>query len=188
MVIHRILYFYPMIWEDFIEIGYISKAHGIKGELKAVLDVHDVSDYLNRKNLWLAKKPGAPQPYELKKFQPTGKQCILAFKDIHTRNDAEALQGYTLLIPQSELAPLEEGQYFFFEILGFSIRDKQKGELGKVDDILEGGLQDLIVMRYKNKEVLIPAVDEVLLEVDKEKKEVLVDLPQGLLEMYVGEE
>ena len=176
-----------MIWEDFIEIGYITKAHGIRGEVKAVLDVHDVSEYVGRKTLWIAKAPGKPEPIEVKKIHPQDKHSIMAFKDIHTRNEAEALKGYTLLIPEKDLPPLEAGQFYYYEILGFTVHDEQHGELGEVADIIEGGLQDLIVMRYQNKEVLIPAVDEVLLGIDREKKQVNTKLPEGLLEMYLEE-
>ncbi|MEM9720572.1 MAG: 16S rRNA processing protein RimM, partial [Bacteroidota bacterium] len=62
------------------------------------------------------------------------------------------------------------------------------GELGKVDDVVEAGHQDLIVMHYKHKEVLIPIVDAVLLKVDKTQKQVYTTLPKGLLETYLGEQ
>ena len=177
-----------MIWEDFIEIGYIARAHGIKGEVKAILDVHDIEDYIDRKDIWLGRAPSDPIIYQIKRMVPDGKFVRIAFEDIEDRSAAETLAGNTLLIPQSELPELEEGQYYYYEILGYSVHDSHYGELGKVDDIMDAGHQDLIMMRYKGKEVLIPIVDEVLLKVDKKQKQVHTSLPKGLLETYLGEQ
>ena len=64
--------------------------------------------------------------------------------------------------------------------------DKSRGKLGKVKDFADGSAQDVMIMRYQNKDVLIPVVDQVVGLADFEKKEVYVDLPDGLLEVYLG--
>jgi len=175
-----------MIWDDYVEIGFIAKAHGIKGEVKASMDVYDIEEYRDKKTLWLAKAPGNPIPYTVEKFQPGQKHTILAFKDVDDRNQAEALMGHTLLIPQAELPELAPDQFYFYEILGFTVVDDHYGSLGKVDDVWESGPQALVRMVYKEKEVLIPAVKAVLYAIDREKEEVYTRLPKDLLETYMA--
>jgi 16S rRNA processing protein RimM len=83
------------------------------------------------------------------------------------------------------LPDLEEDQFYYHEISGFKIIDKSKGELGLVEAVVENPGHDLIIMGYLSKEVLIPITDNIVLLVDRDNKTVQVDLPIGLLELYL---
>ena len=171
---------------NYIEIGYIAKAHGLHGEVKAVFDVYDISEYENRKELFIAKKDESVKAVQLKQFHvQSDKQALLRFADVRYRDQAEALKGYTLYIPQEDLPTLPEGHYYYFEIIGFRIIDNQLGELGTVKDIYDGPADDILVMEYKDKEVLIPMNDTFVGTADLEEKILHTSLPEGLLEAYL---
>jgi len=176
-----------MIREEYVEVGYIAKAHGIHGEVKAVFDVHDLNEYLSRKTIWIATKDQPPQILEISKLRLADKFVIAKFKDIDTRNDAEALVGSSMFIPESELPKLPQDQFYYYEVLGFTIEDEKYGTLGVLEDIVETGPQDLFVMRYKGKEVLIPPAKEIILSADKSQKILYTRLPEGLIALYLGE-
>ncbi len=177
--------------KDCIELGYISRAQGLKGEVRAVLDVYDLREYLSVKLLHLAKKDAPLTPIEVQKLrihQPTKGEVVIKFKGVDDRNQAEELKGHTLYFPETELPELPEGHFYFFEVIGYRVMDVEKGELGTVKDFLDGGAQDLLVMDYQGKEVLIPIQDEVVGLADHEAQTIEVELPEGLLELYLGEE
>jgi len=173
--------------EDYVEVGYVAKAHGVQGEVKISFDVHDLSDYLNRKSFWLAHKNGVEKEWEISRMRLADKHVIVKFKDIRYRDEAEQLVGMTLFVPQTDLPQLPEGEFYYFEIIGFDVVDKQLGKLGKVKDIVETGSQDIILMEYHNQEVLIPVVDQIVLSADKNQRCVYTHLPDGLLETYLEE-
>ena len=171
---------------DYIEIGYIAKAHGLNGEVKAVFDVYDISEYEKRKELFMAKNDGPVSAIKVKKFQiQSDKQAILRFTDVRYRDQAEALKGHTLYIPQTDLPTLPEGHFYYYEVIGFRIIDSQLGELGTVKDIYDGPADDILVMKYQEKEVLIPMNDAFVGDADFNEKVLHTSLPEGLLEAYL---
>lgn len=175
--------------EDCIELGYISKAHGLKGEVKAQFDVYDMEEYKGRKSFYLAKKDEPLNKMRLKRMQHVGKgQLILKFEGVNFRDEAEALQGSTIFFPESDLPALEDGQFYYFQIIGYEVEDKNHGRLGKVKDIMETSGQDILIMNHKEKEILIPMTEGFLLGADHEEKLVKTAMPEGLLEFYLGEE
>ncbi len=173
--------------EEYVEVGYIAKAHGVRGEIKAVFDVHDLREYLNKKSFWIADKSQTFSLMEISRMKAVDKAVIIKFEDIQTRNDAERLVGSKIFISEQELPVLPDDQFYYFEVLGFTIQDKNLGTLGILEDIIESGSQDLFVMRYKDKEVLIPSVEEIILSADKSQKVIHTLLPEGLIELYVDE-
>ncbi len=173
--------------EDFVEIGYISKAHGLTGELKIVFDVHDMEEYADLPVLYLGKEGENIQPYivEYLSMQTTN-QFLVAFTSIKDRISAENLHGYTIYFPKEELPPLEEGHFYYYQVIGFKVNDKEKGLLGEITGFIDGNVQDVMVMDHQGYEVLIPVVDHIVGLADFDKKRVEVDLPEGLLELYMG--
>lgn len=172
--------------EDCVELGYISKPHGIRGELKVVFDVHDLEEYRKVKTLWLARKGDPLEPRKVKSFRvATAKHAVLLFEGINDRNQAEEMAGIQLYFPLAELPKLPEDQFYYFEIMGFQVEDEQLGTLGTVKDFTTAGGQDILFMDYKDREVLIPATHEFVLRADKEARILHTRLPEGLVELYL---
>ena len=176
--------------DDCIELGYIAKAHGIQGEVKVQFDVDDLKDYRKRKQFYVAKKGNPLLPYTATKFHPIehGQEVIMRFTEITDRNVAEAHIGAQLFMPASELPVLREGRFYYFEVIGFTIEDENKGTLGTITAVLDMPAQDLIEMEYEGKQVYIPITDAFVLKADKVAKKVHTRMPEGLLEMYLGVE
>ncbi|MEL6696660.1 MAG: ribosome maturation factor RimM [Bacteroidota bacterium] len=173
---------------DCVEIGYVAKAHGLKGEVKIILDVHDTQEYRDIPLIFLGKGDKPLKPYQIESFHHhKQKEFLLAFVGVDTREASEDLVGHALYFPIEELPPLEDGHFYYFQVIGFDVVDKERGKLGTVRDFADGAAQDVLIMTYQGKDVLIPVVEPVMGLADFEKKAVYVDLPDGLLEVYLGE-
>ncbi len=178
--------YFSMTKAECVEIAYIAKGHGLRGEVKAVFDVHDITEYKKGMKVYLAKKDAALVPVKITQMRISNdKHAILAFEEISDRNQADALRGSTLYYPQALLPKLSEGHFYYFELIGFSIVDKKLGKLGTVQEIVDADSQEIMVMDYQEKEVLIPMNDEFVGTINREKKEISTSLPDGLLELYV---
>lgn len=175
-----------MTREEYVELGYIEKSHGLKGEVKAKFDVHSISEYLERKTFYLAKKDQPIQKMKVKRMKQIGQgQVIMKFQGINYRDEADTLKGSTLYFPEKELPELEEGQFYYFQVIGYEVEDESHGRLGKVTNIIETSAQDVLVMEYKEKEVLIPMTEQFVKRADHDAKLMLTAMPEGLLEFYL---
>ena len=177
-----------MTKDECVELGYIAKAHGLKGEVKVVFDVHDIHEYGKGTRLYLAKKEAPLQARKIKQIRVSNdKHAIVLFEGVDDRNASEALRGTTLYFPESELPELPEGHFYYFEVIGFTIEDAKLGPLGSIQRIIDGAAQDIIVMDYQGKEVLIPMNPEFVGQADMQARVLHTQLPDGLLEVYMGE-
>jgi 16S rRNA processing protein RimM len=173
-----------MTKDDCFELGKITKTHGLKGEVILWLDVDFPEDYEDLESIFLEER-GELVPYFIETYRLSGNRAIVLFEDIDTFEKAEALINLQAFLPLEELAELDENQFYYHEIIGFQIIDKNLGSLGTVQIVHSMQAQDLLVMDYKGKEVLIPVIDEIILEADKTAKILNVNLPEGLLEVYL---
>ena len=93
---------------------------------------------------------------------------------------AAGLQGAVVEVPEREVSPLQEGCYYYFQIIDLQVYTTQGEWLGTVRDVLSTGANDVYVVQGGEREVLIPALDDVVVEVDVERRRMTVDLPEGL--------
>ena len=173
-----------MTKDNCFELGKITKTHGLKGEVVLWLDVDFPEDYEDLESIFLDVK-GELVPFFMDSYRLSGNRAIVQFEDIDTFEKAEELVNLEAYLPLDELPALENDQFYYHEIIGFQVVDKNLGELGIVYTVHSMQAQDLLVMDYKGKEVLIPVIPEIVLEADKEAKILNVNLPEGLLEVYL---
>ena len=167
------------------QLGYVAKVHGLHGEITIVLDVDYPEDYEDIEHVFLAKDSRlVPHFIEHFVLQPNHK-VLAKFEGFDTVEEASNLVGSGLFLPLESLPKLADDQYYFHELIGFTVHDEVHGELGEVKQIYDLHTQDLIGVTYKGKEVLIPIQDGVVLKVDKAEKKVFCQLPNGLLEIYL---
>lgn len=170
--------------EDCFMLGFILRPHGIKGELKAVFDVDDISQYKKKESVYVLQgKKLIPFSIEYIRIQ-SQRDVILKLREIRTRDEAETVAKCELYLPEDQLPELNDYQFYFHEIKGFVVQDEVLGTLGKVNKALEMPAQDLISMDYEGREVLIPITDDFVLKVDRENKIVFTHLPDGHLDVY----
>ncbi|MGB3587576.1 MAG: ribosome maturation factor RimM [Tunicatimonas sp.] len=170
--------------DDCYQLGYISKTHGLQGEVSIILDVDNPSDYQNLESVFVGlPKSETLIPFFVDTIDIKASRALVKFEDIDTIEQAQELVKSSLYLPLTTLPELQEGQYYFHEIVGFKVVDQQQGELGVVKDVYTGGSQDLIALTYQGKEVLVPINDQLVPRVDKKEQTVYVNLPEGLLEL-----
>lgn len=178
--------FIAMAKNDYVELGYIEKAHGLKGEVKAKFDVYDMSEYEKCKSFFLAIKDGPLQNLKVKRMNLIGNgQAIIKFEGINFRDEADAIKGATIYFPEAALPTLAEGKFYYFQIIGYEVEDETHGRLGKVTDVIETSAQDVLVLEYQGKDVLIPMTDEFVKRADHQTKLMHTAMPEGLLEFYL---
>lgn len=173
---------------EFIEVGYVADVFGVKGQVKAKMDVYDIQEYRKKKSFFLRKRHATTEPekFIVEKFEAkTHIDSVITFTGVDTREKAENLIGYTMYISDAELPKLKEEEFYYFEVIGFEINDEKQGILGVVKEIYELPAQDVIVMHYKDKDVMIPMTKEFVLRADKVNKQMITNLPAGLVEMYL---
>lgn len=171
--------------EDCFYFGFILRGHGIKGELKALVEVDDISPY-RKKELVYALRGGQLVPFSIEFLRPQkGEEILLKLKGVDDRDTADAMAKTELYLPLSDLPELDdEFAFYFHEVEGFTVQDEVLGTLGQVERIQEMPAQDLVVMMHEGKEILIPITDEIVLGVDREKRLLLTHLPEGLLDVF----
>lgn len=175
-----------MTKETCFELGKITKTHGLKGEVVLWLDVDFPEEYEDLESVFL-EIHGELIPHFMETYRPSGNRAIVKFEDIDTFEKAEALINIQAFLPLDELPILGDNQFYYHEIIDYQVVDKNLGELGKVLTVHSMQAQDLMVMEYKGKEVLIPVIPEIVLNAEKEAKILNVNLPEGLLEVYMEE-
>lgn len=177
-----------MTLDETYQLGYILKTHGLRGHVAAHFDVDDVADYLKLKKVYLTL-PGAPTKlveHKVEKVQAqSGNKVLLKLHGIERIEEAELLRGSQLHLPLTQLPELEDDQFYFHDVIGFTVVDENLGPLGLVENFYELPQQDMLAMRYQGQEVLIPVVDELVSHANQEKKEIYVNLPEGLLDVYL---
>lgn len=172
--------------EDCFELGYFAKTHGTKGELLLFLDVDEPLAY-SELNALFVELNRQLVPYLIRQINVQGKKAIVLLQNIDHIENAQKLVGKKVYLPLEVLPSLPESDFYYHEVIGFTLVDENKGNLGTVNQIYEGATQDLIGMEYKGKEILIPVVDEIVLNLDRQNKLLHVRLPEGLLEIYLQE-
>ena len=175
--------------DECFELGYVAKTHGLKGQFIAVLDVDDIGDYdeLERVYVALATSPATLTAYPVERFSPQGEaRVLLKLRGIERIEEAELLRGGKLWLPLSELPDLNDDQFYFHDVIGFQVVDETDGPLGIVENFYELPQQDVLGMRYQGQEVLIPVVDELVTHADMEARQLFVNLPEGLLDIYLN--
>ena len=178
-----------MTLDETYQLGYIIKTHGLRGHVVAHFDVDDTAAYAKLKtvHLALASTPTKLVEYQIEKVQPqSGSKVLLKLRGIERIEEAEPLRGSQLHLPLTQLPELEDDQFYFHDVIGFTVIDENLGVLGTVENFYELPQQDMLAMRYQGQEVLIPVVDELVSHADQAKKEIYVNLPDGLLDVYLN--
>ena len=172
--------------DDCYYVGTIGKAHGILGEVKVLLDVDEPQEYTEMESVYLLRRKKLT-PFFIDAIRVNGPQHLLVkFRGIHSRDEAEAISGSDIYLPLDLLPDLEDGQFYYHDVIGYQVVDNVLGPLGEVKYFHEMAQNDLLVMSYKDVEVLIPVSWDVVLKADHEKKQVITQLPEGLIEVYTG--
>lgn len=172
------------IGDDLLLVGRVARAHGNKGQV-IVNPETDFAEQRFQPGRTLLVGPAA-QPRRIVTVRFQQGRPIVALEGIDTMNDAEALSGAELRMPAGALGPLPEGTYYHHDLIGCEVRDRQGAVIGRVIAI-EGTMdRSRLVVNGRRGEVLIPLVAGICVSVDPAGRRIVVDPPEGLLELNSG--
>ena len=171
--------------DDFFYLGKVLKTHGNKGQVMVLLDVDDPEEYESLESVYLDLQ-GERIPFFIGSLElKHNRKAVVKFDDFDTIEDAESLQGLEMYLPVTSLPALKGNQFYFHEIIGYRVVDEHHGDIGIIEDILEMPHQSLFQSRHGEKEILVPVVDDIIRKVDRKKKQVMIEAPEGLIEIYL---
>jgi len=167
---------------DFVTIGYIDKAHGIKGVVKVKPTTDFPPRFKELKTVFLERSQGRIEEFGITKVIIRGQIIYLSLKDIDTREKALAVKGCTINIKREDSLPLQDGHYYHFEIIGLRVKSTTGQYLGHVDEVWDLPANVVFVVKDKQREYLIPAIKDVIHEIDLQREEIIIHPMDGLLE------
>jgi 16S rRNA processing protein RimM len=166
--------------DGLIPIGKIVSTHGIKGQLKVISYADSIDLFAPGQRLAVGREGEVLAAFRIAFARPHKRVIRLSLEGIESTEEAEAWIGCQLYIDKASLPQLEEGSYYWQQIMGLEAFTLDDRRLGRVEAILPTGSNDVYVVRDGRKELLIPAIDSVVVDIDLEQKILRVDLPEGL--------
>ena len=165
-------------------IGKIVGTHGLNGTSRVYSYAESAIVFKPDSKIILRNPDGQEKTYEIEWAKPHTRVILLSLKGVADRVQAEKLVNCELLIERARLPELENGTYYWFELIGISVFTTAGDHLGRIASIIPTGSNDVYVEQKqvgdKVEEMLIPALESVVLEVDLERRMMQVDLPEGL--------
>ncbi|WP_044893791.1 ribosome maturation factor RimM [Bacillus alveayuensis] len=171
--------------ERWFNVGKIVNTHGIRGEVRVISKTDFADERYKVGNTLYIFMDHASEPIEVKvKSHRVHKSFdLLSFEGYDNINLVEKFKGAIIKVPESQLGKLEEGEYYFHEIIGCTVVTEQGETIGTVKEILTPGANDVWVVKDKGgKEILIPYIADVVKNVDVKEKLITIHPMEGLLE------
>ena len=151
------------------EVGKLVNTHGIKGEVK----IYPYVDYIeDLKIVYIGD-----ERWEIEKARPHKNVYIVKLKNLDDINDAERLKNKLVTVNSEDMPELEEGHYYYKDLIGFNVITDEGKNLGKLDDIFNTGANDI----YQIGEILLPGIPEVIKQIDIENNRIIVHILKGLI-------
>ena len=171
--------------EDCFYLGKIAKKFSFKGEVLIYLDTDEPELYENMESVFVEFNKNLV-PFFIENSSLHKNDFLrVQFEDVDSEEEADSILNCDVYLPLSMLPKLEGNQFYFHEVIGFEIEDKRLGVFGKIVSINDTTAQPLFEVLNGEVEMLIPMVDHFLVKIDRENKKVVMDLPEGLVEMYL---
>ncbi len=166
--------------KEFIIIGKVVSTQGNKGEVNVLPLTDSIDRFKNLDNVFLRSKKGQTI-LNVEKIRKRKDTVILKLKDIENIEEAKMIVGSFLEVERKNAVKLPKETYFIFEIIGLEVYDENNIFLGKVENVISTGSNDVYVVKSKDKEELfIPAIREVVKNVNLEKKRITIKMVDGL--------
>lgn len=163
---------------ELLPIGYFSKTHGVKGQLVLKADrdfsIHDVKAVF-------IEVSGAKAPYFISEIKESNTGIIISLEDLAAIEKARVLIGKQVFIDATLVLEDEDDE----DWIGFELVDKHFGSLGTIKEITDNGVQTLVSIIYKEKEVILPMVEEFIENIDETKRKIFYNAPEGLINVYL---
>jgi len=170
-------------------LGKITKPFSFKGEVVLWMDVDDPEAYLEVRTLWIPQQ-GILVPYAVEHLRPNRDRFVVRLADVTTEDQAKMLSGKDVWLPLGEIAPLPEGKFYFHEVQSWTAVDRSTGKaIGTILHVVDQGAYPMLEVDFGEGSVgFVPLPEHVQVEVQREAQTLVVDLPDGLLDVYTSSE
>lgn len=173
--------------EDCFYLGKIVRKYSFKGELLIKLDTDQPELYEKLDAMFINLRNNLV-PFFVERSQLHKSDLLrVQFEDVTTEADADTLMKSDVYLPLELLPKLEGNKFYFHEIIGFKIEDKNYGSVGIITGINDSTAQALFEIDQNGTEILIPMNDEFIVKVDRKSKTITVNTPEGLIDLYLND-
>lgn len=171
--------------EEAFYIGYITKTKGLKGEVQVFFEYEEPE--LLDLDVVFADYNGKLVPFFVSAHKlHTNNTGNFYFEDIDHIDKAQPLLKKRIYLPLEKMPDRSDDDFHYNDLKGFIVTDETHGELGEVIEVNEYPQQFVATVAYQNKEILFPLNEDMIIEIDEEEGTLLVDLPEGLLDIYIN--
>ena len=169
---------------EYIQIGFTKKTHVVTGELKIAIDEVFEDLFLSAERVFIEVK-GNKMPFFIQNIRGGG-ELIVHFEDVDNKDQALLIQSKGVFLPSSEVPAsltIDDDSLEYSHIEGYTMTDKNAGIIGVIEEVLDMPQQEMALIKFKNRDILIPLNDALILKIEKKQKTVHVELPDGLLDL-----
>ena len=168
-------------------LGKITKPYSFRGEVVLWMDVDDSEPYEGVNTLWLPQQ-GILVPYAVESLRRNKDRFVVRLADVNTETAAKQLSGKDVWLPLAEMAPMEDGKFYFHEVRGWTAIDRSTGDaVATIVHVVDQGAYPMLEVEFDNgNQGFIPLPDHVQVDVKREEQKLALDLPEGLLDVYLS--
>jgi 16S rRNA processing protein RimM len=163
----------------FLVVGQVAKPHGVRGDVRVILHTDLPERFTWLEEIYIGEKEPRPISIEYVRFHKNW--VLLKLDGYDDRNAAESLRGQLLQVREDQAIPLEEDEYFLFQLIGLAVIGDDGSHLGELVQVIETGANNVFVVHGPQGEILIPDIADVVQDIDFANSQITVNLPPGLL-------
>ncbi|SHI34111.1 ribosome maturation factor RimM [Flavobacterium terrae] len=172
--------------DDCFYLGKIAKKFSFKGEVLIYLDTDEPEMYEDLESVFVGFNKNLV-PFFIENAQLHKNDFLkVRFEDVDNEEKADELIGREVYLPLSMLPKLEGNKFYYHEVIGFDVIDKRLGNIGKIVSINDSAAQPLFEIDKDGIEILIPMIDDFIVEVNRNNKSISLNTPEGLVDLYLG--
>jgi len=168
---------------DYVPVGQVAKAHGVKGEIKIYPYSEMPQDFAGFRELLFSGDTLEEHQLTVQQARGQGKFAIVKLAGVDDKDSAELLTGFEVWARKQDLPPLQDNEFYWYEMVGMAVVTDTGRALGKVTNLFSTAAHDVLVVTGKGHEYLIPAKNEFIARMDPESKTLVVIPVPGLLEI-----
>lgn len=171
--------------KDCFYLGKIAKKYSFKGEVLVYLDTDEPELYTELESMFVEIN-GHLVPFFIEKSSIHREKFLRTqFEDLDSEEAADTIVGRDVYLPLTMLPKLEGNKFYYHEVVGFDAIDQRLGNFGTISRISDNGVQALFEVQKEDAVILIPLIDEFIIEVNRENKSILFNTPEGLIDLYL---
>jgi 16S rRNA processing protein RimM len=171
-------------WDAMVAVGRVARAQGRSGEVAVDPWTSAPDRIAGLSRIYLPGDDSKPRAVKIESARIHKRRPVLKLEGISDIGAASALAGRELRVPEGELEALPEGSFYQFQVRGLAVKDRVRGEIGIVENVMETGGTDLLVVRGKDgEETLVPLCVEIVKNIDPVGGSVDIDAPEGLVSL-----